>query len=73
MTDVAEAKLSELSDEMQQQVLRYYPNIIKALLKRLGGKVNIPVKELDGMNGYELAMGMDPQLKSARLTIKRKG
>ena len=70
--DIIEAKLSQLDEEHQQQVLAYYPRIIKALLKRLGNKVNLPAKELDGLGVYELTMGMDPQTNSVRLEIKRR-
>ena len=66
--EVAEAKLSQVDPELQQQVLQSYPKIIKALLKRLGGKVTIPTQELEGMAAYELSMGM--RLHGDKVTLE---
>jgi len=71
MAKVAEAKLSQLDEDMQQQVLASYPKIIKALLKRLGGRVIIPAKELDGMSIYVLSMGMELGGDTVRLEIQK--
>ena len=65
------ARLSELDGDLQQQVLATYPRLIKALLKRLGNKVTIPNRELDGLDVYRLTMGMN-EAGMVRLEITKR-
>lgn len=71
MTDNIEANLSDLPPETQFDVLRSYPKLIKILVKRLGGKIDIPARSLEQMDAYTLVMGMNPKTKVMRLSIHR--
>jgi len=71
MTENIEANLSDLPPDMQLQVLKSYPKLIKLMVKRLGGKVEIPARDLEKIDNYILSMGMDPTAKTMKLTLTR--
>lgn len=45
------AMISELPPELQQAMLRFRDNAIIALVKRAGGRLVIPVAEIDAASG----------------------
>jgi len=69
--ETLEANLSDLPPENQIDVLRSYPQLMKILVKRLGGKVEIHARELEQIHNYTLSMGMNPNTRTMQLTLTR--
>jgi hypothetical protein len=58
-------ELAAALEDMQDQ-------LVLALIKRLGGKVTLPVSEIDATGHFILMMEADPMLQAFTFELKRK-
>jgi hypothetical protein len=56
---------AELLDDLKEQLLIVF-------LKRLGGSIDIPVKEVDDTGGDLFAFSVDPATKEFHFEVRRK-
>ncbi|GLS33414.1 hypothetical protein SAMN04488498_10536 [Mesorhizobium albiziae] len=69
---LAMSLIRNLSYEHQQLVQAMLPQLLIALVNRLGGTVDMPAKELDATGGFNLAMQVFEDEKSFRFEVVKK-
>lgn len=66
------SSIKNLSYEHQQAIEAMKSQLLIVLINRLGGKVDIPVSEIDGTGAFNLAMQMDPVTRGFHFEVQRK-
>jgi hypothetical protein len=68
----AERRAFRADEHNADAVHAMLPQLLIVLINRLGGKVKIPVKEVDDTGRYLLAMRVDPVTRRFEFEVKRK-
>ncbi|EKF43309.1 hypothetical protein NA8A_04738 [Nitratireductor indicus C115] len=66
-------KVSDLSAEHYMAIDAMKDQLLIVLINRLGGKVDLPVSEIDGTGGCYLMMRLDEQSRTFEFEVRRKG
>ena len=63
----------ELGNTEHADVLEHFKEqLLIVMLKRLGGKLEVPLKEMDDTGGDMMALALDPDTKIFHFTIVKK-
>lgn len=65
-------KIEDLSYDHQQAIEAMKSQLLIVLFNRLGGKVEIPVSEIDGTGKFNLAMKLDAASRTFHFEVQEK-
>jgi len=64
--------INDISYDHQQAINAMLPQLLIVLLNRLGGKLDIPVAEIDSTGKYVVAMKADPITREFHFEVQEK-
>ena len=66
------SSIKSLSYEHQQAIEAIKSQLLIVLINRLGGKIDLPVTEVDGTAKFNLAFSMDPKTRTFHFEVQDK-